>query len=310
MQNIFAARRPEHLASGWKDCDRAASAGRGGARGLGDEPVFAYGRTMSGNETGGMNPLILAPVILAVLFTALLGCLVLGRRLGRRDAARGTDLSGLGAIDGAVFGLLGLLIAFSFSGAATRFDKRRTQIVEEANAIRTAYYRIDVLPPASQPALRESFRRYVDARLAIYRAIPDEAAVHQATERATAIWDEIWKQALTAGQASPGGRPDPFVLSALNAMFDITTARALASQTHPPTLIYFMLLGLALVAAVLAGYGMSATAARSSRLHPVAFALVLTATVYVILDLEYPRVGLIRLDTADLLLVDVRGSIR
>ena len=169
-----------------------------------------------------MNPLILAPVILAVLFTALLGCLVLGRRLGRRDAARGTDLSGLGAIDGAVFGLLGLLIAFSFSGAATRFDKRRTQIVEEANAIRTAYFRIDVLPQVSQPALRESFRRYVDARLAIYRAIPDEAAVLQATERATAIWDEIWKQALTAGQASPGGRPDPFVLSALNAMFDIT----------------------------------------------------------------------------------------
>jgi len=265
---------------------------------------------MSGNETGGLNPLILAPVILAVLFTALLGCLVLGRRLGRRDAARGTDLSGLGAIDGAVFGLLGLLIAFSFSGAATRFDKRRTQIVEEANAIRTAYFRIDVLPQASQPAVRESFRRYVDARLAIYRAIPDEAAVLQATERATAIWGEIWKQALTAGQASPGGRPDPFVLSALNAMFDITTARALASQTHPPTLIYFMLLGLALVAAVLAGYGMSATAARSSRLHPVAFALVLTATVYVILDLEYPRVGLIRLDAADQLLVDVRGSMR
>jgi len=105
-----------------------------------------------------MDPLILGPLILAVLFTALLGSLVLGRRLGRRDAARGTDLSGLGAIDGAVFGLLGLLIAFSFSGAAARFDKRRTQIVEEANAIRTAYLRVDVLPPASQPAVRESFR--------------------------------------------------------------------------------------------------------------------------------------------------------
>ncbi len=263
---------------------------------------------MSGNETGGMNPLIVAPVVLAVLFTALLGCLLLGRRLGRRDSARGTDLSGLGAIDGAVFGLLGLLIAFSFSGAAARFDTRRTQIVEEANAISTAYLRIDVLPPGSQPALRESFRRYVDARLAIYRAIPDEAGVRTATERATALQGEIWKQALGAGQTSPGGRPDPFVLSALNAMFDITTTRATASQTHPPIVIYVMLLGLALVAAVLAGYGMSGS--RSSRLHAVAFALVLTATVYVILDLEYPRVGLIRIDAADQLLVDVRESMR
>jgi hypothetical protein len=265
---------------------------------------------MSLNETGGVNLLIVASVILAVLFTALLGCLVLGRRLGRRGAARGTDTGGLGAIDGAVFGLLGLLIAFSFSGAAARFDKRRAQIVEEANAIRTAYLRIDVLPPASQPALRESFRRYVDARLAIYRAIPDEAAVHQATERATALQGEIWKQALGAGQTSPGGRPDPFVLSALNAMVDIATTRFMATQMHPPTLIYVMLIGLALIAALLAGYGMAGSGARSNRLYPVAFALVLTATVYVILDLEYPRVGFVRIDAADRLLVDVHESMR
>jgi hypothetical protein len=263
---------------------------------------------MSGNETGGLNPLIVAPVLLVGLFTALLGCLFLGRRLGRRDATRGTELDGLRAIDGAVFGLLGLLIAFSFSGAAARFERRRTQIVDEANAIRTAYLRIDVLPPASQPALREDFRRYVDARLAIYRAIPDEAAVRAATGRANALQREIWRAAQN-GSDEPGWRPDPFVLSALNTMVDITTTRAMASQTHPPTLIYVTLLFLALVAAVLAGYGMAGSA-RSSRFHPVAFALVLTATVYVILDLEYPRVGFIRIDAADQLLVDVRESMR
>jgi hypothetical protein len=264
---------------------------------------------MSGNETGGLNPLFVAPVLLAGLFTALLGCLFLGRRLGLKDAAGGMGLDGLRAVDGAVFGLLGLLIAFSFSGAAARFDRRRSQIVDEANAIRTAYLRIDVTPAASQPALRESFRRYVDARLAIYRAIPDEARVREATARATALQREIWKAAQPRPD-DPAGKPDPFVLSALNEMFDITTVRALASQTHPPALIYLMLLGMALVAAVLAGYGMAASGARYSRVHSVAFALVLTATVYVILDLEYPRVGLIRLDAADQLLVDVRESMR
>jgi hypothetical protein len=256
-----------------------------------------------------MNPLIVPPVFLVVLFGALSGCLVVGRRLGVRDAARGIDLSGVGAIDGAVFALLGLLIAFTFSGAAERFERRRTLIVEEANAIGTAYLRLDELPPASQPALRENFRRYVDSRLAIYRAIPDEAAVHQATLRATAVQDEIWKQAVSACQASPGWRPDQLVLPALNEMIDITTTRAMAGQTHPPIIIYFMLVGLALVSAVLAGYGM-AGGARSSRLHPLAFALVLTGTVYVITDLEYPRVGLIRIDAVDQLLVDVRESMR
>jgi hypothetical protein len=157
--------------------------------------------------------------------------------------------------------------------------------------------------------LRENFRRYVDARLAIYQAIPDAAAVHQATQRATALQDEIWKLAVSACQASPGWRPDPLVLSSLNAMIDITTTRAMATQTHPPTIIYFMLLGLALVSSVLAGYGM-AGGTGFSRLHPIAFALVLTGTVYVILDLEFPRIGLIRIDAVDQLLVDVRKSMR
>ena len=60
---------------------------------------------------------------------------------------------------------MGLLIAFTFSGAATRFDGRRQLIGEEANAIGTAYLRMDLLPQAAQPALREDFRNYVDARL-------------------------------------------------------------------------------------------------------------------------------------------------
>lgn len=256
-----------------------------------------------------MNVLLAAPLILLLLLTALLGCLALGGRLGARDAAVGANLSSVGAIDGAVFALLGLLIAFTFSGAAARFEGRRTLIVEEANAIGTAYLRLDVLPPATQPALRETFRRYVDARLAIYRAIPDAVAVHDATRRADALQDEIWKQAISACQASPGWRPDQVVLPAINEMIDITTTRAMAAQTHPPPIIYVMLLGLALISSVLAGYAMSG-GARARRLHSVAFALVLTATVYVILDLEYPRAGLIRVDAADQLLVDVREKMR
>ena len=83
--------------------------------------------------------------------------------------------AGAGVVDGAVFGLLGLLVAFTFSGAATRFDARRQLVVEEANAIGAAYLRLDVLPAAAQPALRARFREYLDSRLAAYRAVPDMA---------------------------------------------------------------------------------------------------------------------------------------
>ena len=106
--------------------------------------------------------------IFAVLFAAgvLIGTLIfmeLGRRIGQRRAVTDTEAAvvGVGVLDGAVFALLGLLIAFTFYGAASRFDTRRQLAVEEANAIGTAYFRLDILPPDAQPALREKFRRYV-----------------------------------------------------------------------------------------------------------------------------------------------------
>ena len=83
---------------------------------------------------------------------------------------------GESAAEGAIFALLGLLVAFTFSGAASRFDARRQLIVEETNDIGTAYLRLRLLPLSAQPALREQFRQYVDARLAFYRKLKDMPA--------------------------------------------------------------------------------------------------------------------------------------
>jgi 4-hydroxybenzoate polyprenyltransferase len=92
-------------------------------------------------------------------------------------------------------------------------------------------------------------------------------------------------------------------------MIDITTTRAIANQTHPPAVVYGLLIVLALVCAGLAGYSMSGEQ-RVRRTLSIAFAAVLTATIYVIVDLEFPRAGLIRIDAADQLLVDVRNEMR
>src|SRR5207249_424182 len=101
------------------------------------------------------------------LFFGMLLFLEIGRRIGIRRMKEdgGTAGEGVGAVDGAVFALLGLLIAFTFSGASARFDTRRQLIVEETNDIGTAYLRLDLLAADAQAALRESFRRYLDARV-------------------------------------------------------------------------------------------------------------------------------------------------
>ena len=244
------------------------------------------------------------------LFLGMLLFLEIGRRIGirriREDSGSAGD--GVGAVDGAVFALLGLLIAFTFSGASARFDTRRQLVVEETNDIGTAYLRLDLLPANAQPVLRESFRRYLDARIEIYRKLPDMAAAKEQLAKAIELETQIWRQAVSASLSKDAPPQAPILLlPALNAMIDVTTTQVMATQMHPPIVVFAMLFGLALAASLLAGYGMTGSKVRS-RFHMVGFALVMAVAVYVILDVEYPRLGLIRVDAFDQALIDLRES--
>lgn len=254
----------------------------------------------------------MAAVASVFLFAAMLAAQEIGRRRGSRRIRESGATAGnaTSAIDAAVFALLGLLIAFTFSGAASRFDVRRQQIVEETNDIGTAYLRIDLLPADRQPALRGLFRKYVDSRLATYREGLDTEAGLAEQARANALQSEIWKQAVMASQAPGVATPaGMLMLPALNAMFDITTTRTMAAKMHPPTAIFAMLFGLAVASALLAGYGMGGSSTRPV-FHMVMFAVAMAVSSYVILDLEYPRLGLIRLDAFDQALVALRAAMR
>ena len=246
------------------------------------------------------------------LFLGMLLFLEIGRRAAAWRLKKDSETAGegVGAVDGAVFALLGLLIAFTFSGASSRFDTRRQLIVEETNHIGTAYLRLDLLPAESQPPLRESFRRYLDARIEAYRKLPDIAAAKKQLAKANELQKQIWRQAVAASRAE-SAQPAAAILllPALNAMIDITTSRTMATQMHPPAVVFVMLFGLALAASLLAGYGMSGSKVRSW-FHMLGFALVMAFAVYVILDLEYPRLGLIRVDAFDEALVDLRESMK
>ena len=246
--------------------------------------------------------------VAALFFAVIVAMLELGRRIGLRRAAREGESAGTGALAGAVYGLLALLIAFTFSGATSRFDQRRHLVVEEANAIGTAYLRVDVAPPAAQPVLRDSFRRYLDARIGAYRKLPDVAATRAELDRATRIQGEIWRHAVAACRM-PDSHPSltMLLLPALNQMIDITTTRTVATQIHPPVVIFVMLVLLALVAAVLAGHDLGRGDGRRW-LHMLGYAAILSVTVYIIVDIEFPRLGFIRVDAIDQVLVELRAS--
>jgi len=258
-----------------------------------------------------MTPTSYGLLLATGILVGMVATLEAGRRIGTRRLARDPDgaQTGLGVVEGAVFSLLGLLIAFTFAGAATRFDTRRQLIVEEANTIGTAYQRIDLLPDQAQPVLRDLFRQYMDSRLETYRKLPDIEAARAELARSRRLQDEIWTYAIKACRDS-GSQPAHMVLlPALNPMFDIATTRIEAMNIHPPPIIFAMIGVLALIAALLAGHGMAGSRATSS-VHTVAFAAVIALTVYVIIDLEYPRFGLINVHGSDRVLVELRESLK
>jgi hypothetical protein len=243
-----------------------------------------------------------------MLLAGALGCLEAGRRIGlhaRRLHPKDADV-GNGAVDGAVYGLLGLLLAFTFSGAAARFDARRELMGKEANAISTAYLRLDTLPAEAQAPLKAKFREYADSRIAFFTALPDVPRAKAEIPHYTALQEEIWTQAVVATRL-PGAAPSSayVVLPPINEMIDITTTQRVALETHPPLPIFVMLGALALVSSLVAGHAMSA-AQGHHWLHIVVFAGVLSSAGYMILELEYPRYGLVKVQNADERLLDAR----
>ena len=257
------------------------------------------------------NIQLIAFLVVVGLFIGILAALAVGHYLGRLNISKETETAGirLTAVEAAVFGLMGLMIAFTFSGAASRYEVRRQLTVDEANVIGTAYLRLDLLPAQAQPALREKFRRYTEARIAVFQLLPDIEASYKQAAVAASLQRDIWAGAIAALGASPP-QATIMVVPALNQMFDITTSREIAALTHTPWVVYLMLVLLGLACSLLAGYVMAGIRTRHVMLHTITFALIMTSTVYVIVDLDYPRFGLIRLDFADKGLLDLLARMK
>lgn len=251
-------------------------------------------------------------LLVGALFVVIVAAAEAGRRIGIARLARHSDglAKGGGSADAATFALLGLLIAFTFSGAAARFQDRRDLIADEANAIGTAYLRVDLLPSDVQAPLRELFRRYADVRVTVYGQVLDDATTEAKLRESAELQAAIWTMAASAvlREGTPTST-SALVIGALNEMIELTGIRTMATRSHPPAVVFLLLITMSVICALLIGYATSQNTTRSW-LHTLTFAAVISLTVYVIVDLEYPRVGLIQVDAADDMLLQVRDSMR
>jgi hypothetical protein len=123
----------------------------------------------------------------------------------------------------------------------------------------------------------------------------------------TSLWAGIWEEGVRAARAEGSPTASMLLLPALNEMGDVATARMLSLHTHHPPAILLSLAGLSTLSGLFAGYSSVPSRSRNWA-HIVGLALILSLAQYLIIDYDFPRAGLIRIEFADGLLTDLRRS--
>ena len=202
-------------------------------------------------------------------------------------------------IQGAVFTLVGLLLAFSFSLSLGRFDARRVVLVQEANAIGTTFLRASLLPPSLAAEMRHDLRKYVPWRVEFVSAETDPRERAIATERSEELQRAMWQLAVDAARTDPRSTTTALLVASLNETIDLSTEEDAVQQAHIPDIVIVGLVLIILIASSLTGYGFGLQGRRAI-LSIVLFAVTFAIAIGLVLDLDRPQRGLIQVNLAPL----------
>ena len=247
-------------------------------------------------------------LVLSIVGLLLLALAEVGFRAGLRLFVRKDEprKGQIGTVQGAVLGLLALLLGFTFSMAVARYEIRRDLVLQEANAIGTTYLRASLLPEAHAKAAEDLLRRYTDVRLSFYSAGSDSTKIAAAENETAKLQRELWAQTVAAGKEAPSAITATFI-NALNETIDLDATRLHALRSRVPGAVWLLLLIVAGAGCYASGYGSGASGERtgfSAAMLPLLIAVVIT----IIADFDRPRHGLISISQQPLL--DLKQSLQ
>lgn len=244
-----------------------------------------------------------------LILLGLLGLLLLagevGYRVGRSNRPSPPELvrAQVSGIQGALAGLFALLLGFTFAMALSRFDLRKQMVVRESNAIGTAFLRAGLLNDPQRAEMTELFRRYVEVRLSTARNpnLPTPAQQELDAE-AGRLQDKMWLLAAAAAEVDPRAVTAGLLLEAVNELIDVKGERDAALANHVPETVLTLLCAFAILTAGVLGYGNGLAGARAFGAAATLTA-VIALVILVILDLDRPRRGLIRVSQESMILL-------
>ena len=242
-----------------------------------------------------------ALIVLAVIAAATTAGHVIGRYLREHSE---TLREPFGVMQGALLGVVGLILAFGLTLAVGRYQDRRAATVAEANAIGTTYLRAQLIAePARSPSL-DLLRRYATLAVAVSEEVPGEEGMRRATDAEEVIQRRLWRLAGQAVAGAPVATAPRLYVDSLNATIDQQAARLSSLNNRVPgPVLALEVLGAAVALGLLAVH----ISILGRGLVPMLSAAVLmTLLLLVTFDLDRPTRGLIKVPSTPL--QDVRAS--
>jgi hypothetical protein len=247
---------------------------------------------MLGNTFYQSNPLLICLALLGVLLLAVeIG--FWAKKAGGKGGPDGIEKGDMALIIGGVMTLLALLLGFTYSMSASRFEQRRQLVIEEANAIGTTYLRAKTLPEPRSSEIQELLRQYTALRVEVTSTkAPGPEKIREWDNRAKQLHGLLWTPAAAIARENPNPIDSIFLVT-LNEMIDLHAKRMAAFRNRVPFSIYLVLFVVSSILLWLIGHYFASRRKRV-RLLTTLLALLVASVMWLILDLDQPAQGAIK----------------
>jgi hypothetical protein len=229
--------------------------------------------------------------IVFFLFFSMLIAIWFGYKLGFKKVKTESKNS---EVSSSLLGLLALILGFTFAMAGSRYENRKNNLIDEANCIGTAILRADIYPDSLKNEFKKDFDTYLNSRRDYY-LLDEEVKINASLKQSAEASSKLWSRATFFAKDKNYFIQSTMMLPALNAMFDSALkSNMVLNSKVPQTIVY-----LSFIFSVIISFFIGYNSGLEKKINPkfiIGFCFLICVVIYITLDLDRPRRGLIKLD--------------
>ncbi len=231
--------------------------------------------------------------IVIILFFLMLITIWIGYKIGVKKTKsdnKNTEISS------SLLGLLALILGFTFAMSGSRYENRKNNLIDEANSIGTAILRADIYPDSLKNEFKKDFKAYLNSRRDYYLLENDDVKLTASLKQSAAASEKLWNRAAFYAKDKDYFIQSNMMLPALNEMFDSASKSNMVLNSKVPETIVYLMLAFSIIISFFIGYN-SGLEKKINIRSITGFCFLICIVIFITLDLDRPRRGLIKLDT-------------